>query len=161
MFSFQRNWSLVNQRMTSIDLLFHVPMPTIPICRSPAGYAATGGQSSKAEHRYTAGGIPIHRLPIRVPENRKTIHIIPGVSPRHRGAPSIPAHAHRCTRIQRIIMHNTRAEPHCSQCRCCQNCHLVLHCRKKGSSLLMKRNSAQLLFEIFNLFHTFHLFFST
>ena len=108
-----------------------VPMPTIPTRRSPARHTTTGGQSSKAEHRYTAGRIPIHRLPVRVPENRKSVHIIPGIGPRHRGAPPIPAHAYRCARIQRIIVHNARTEPHCSQCRCCQNCYLVFHHRKR------------------------------
>ena len=60
-----------------------MPMPAIPVRRPPAGHTTPRRECMKAENRHAGRSIPIHRLPIRIPEYRKTIHIIPRIIPRH------------------------------------------------------------------------------
>ena len=55
------------------------PMPAVPVRRCPAGHPAACRERRKGEHRRTAGRVPIHRLAIRITENRKTIRIIPRI----------------------------------------------------------------------------------
>ena len=120
-----------------------MPMPAVPVRRSPAGHPATCRERRKGEHCCTAGRIPIHRLAIRITENRKTIHIIPGICPRSRGAPPRPAHPHRGARIHRIIIHRTGTQPQGCHQHHGYACHFFIHLHKMmvASETLAQHNS--------------------
>ena len=120
-----------------------MPMPAVPVRRSPAGHPAACSKRRKGEHRSTAGRVPIHRLAIRITENRKTIHIILRICPRRRGAPPRPAHPHRGARIHRIIIHRTGTQPQGCPQHHGYACHFFIHLHKMmvASETLAQHNS--------------------
>ena len=120
-----------------------MPMPAVPVRRSPAGHPAACRKRRKGEHCRTAGRVPIHRLAIRITENRKTIHIILRICPRRRGAPPRPAHPHRGACIHRIIIHRTGTQPQGRHQHHGYACHFFIHLHKMmvASETLAQHNS--------------------
>ena len=89
-----------------------MPMPAIPRRRRPIRHQAGSRQRRYRENGHACIGIPIHRLPIIVSVNRKAIHIIPRIGPRHSGTPTVVSHTHRTTGVHGVSMHRARAQQH-------------------------------------------------
>lgn len=112
-----------------------MPMPAIPVRRPPAGHPAARRKRRKGKYCSPAGCVPVHRLAIGISENRKTIRIITRIRPRHGGTPPRTTHAHRCTRVHRIIIYRARTEAQRNTERHGHICHFSIHCHKIVDSL--------------------------
>lgn len=88
------------------------PVPVVPGCGAPVRHQTGSRYGCNGENGGSGSRVAVYRSAIIVAVYREAVHIITGICPGNRAAPTGAVHPHRGTCVHGVIMHHARTQHH-------------------------------------------------